>query len=358
VVASLPPGQAGTSLEIDRWAPPLFEVAPDQTGTWLDTVRPARIIPFARIAQDRWLATVAERGALAPATAPAWEPLPRRAARMVRVLAVSDQVPPQGTLRTGPPVRTESSGFGWRTSIVPAPLADVTSVWLRSANSPAGRDHLEAEQAFFQATELRLPGLSPRCLGRSEDGQGYLYAPPLAFRAADSAPLRAWERDDPLAFVQAAVRLWQTLSDEGLALGFYHPSTLGFRVLFGGSAQPRLQAVALAAPLATRLGAAYRRSRETIKLFPQYERIGLRLPPPHHVGDVALPETEAMSLALYAVDRLLPVPVDIPEGAPWDEFVDMLVEETQRRSLLRIAEPWLSVLSGKHGQMNSSGELL
>jgi hypothetical protein len=37
-----------------------------------------------------------------------------------------------------------------------------------------------------------------------------------------------------------------------------------------------------------------------------------------------MPETEARAFALYALDRLLTAPLEIPPGAPWDEFVDVV----------------------------------
>jgi hypothetical protein len=327
VIAALPPGSTGTALPPERWAAALFDLPEDPSAEWMATTRPAKIVPFARIAADRWLATVEARGRLDAAGAAAWQEAPRGRGGWLRLLPSVDVVPAEGFLPAGPPQGTASGAFGWRTDTVPVPVADVPTAWLRTAVSPAGGEHLEREQAFFQAAGLCLPGRAPRCLGRPADGRdGYLYAPPLAFRGADSAPLRAWERDDPLVFVTAAAKLWLAFRERGLALGFYHPETLGFRALFGrrDAAEPPLEAVALAAPLGTRLGATYRRSRETLGVFPAYERLGPRLPPAQLEGEVAMPETEARAFALYALDRLLTAPLEIPPGAPWDEFVDVV----------------------------------
>ncbi|MFL5386451.1 MAG: hypothetical protein ACJ8GN_28360 [Longimicrobiaceae bacterium] len=345
VVAALPPGTDGTPLPVERWAEPLFDLPDDPAAEWLVTSRPAEILPFARIGTDRWLATVEERGALAPAGEPAWGAAPRRREPVVRVLPGAELTPGEGVLPAGPPTRTETGMFGWRTDAVPVPLADVPAAWLRSAESPAGRDHVEAEQRFFLSAGLRVSGCTPRCLGRAREG-GYLYAPPLAFRTEESPPLRAWERDDPLAFVTAAARLWLRLREAGLALGFYHPATLGFRVLFGrrDAGGAPVEAVAVAAPLGTRLGANYRRSKESLRLFPAYERLGARLPPAQLEGEVAMPETEAAALALYALDRLLTVPLDLPAGAPWDEFVDMVAAARSRASAPYTIERLTSVI--------------
>jgi hypothetical protein len=335
VVAALPPGADGTQVPVERWAGPLFDLPDDPAAEWLMTSHPAEIVPFARIGTDRWLATVRERGTLASAGVAAWAAAPRQRRPLVRILPAADLAPGEDMLPAGPPTRSETDRFGWRTDTVPVPLADVPAAWLRSATNPAGRDHVEAEQQFFQAAGLRVPGRTPRCLGRvAGDSDGYLYAPPLAFRTEESPALRAWERDDPLAFVSAAARLWLALREAGLALGFYHPSTLGFRVLFGrrDPTEPPLEAVALAAPLGTRLGANYRRSTESLGLFPGYERLGVRLSPAQLEGDVAMPETEALAVALYALDRLALVPFVIPAATAWVEFIAMLGTEPTRYS--------------------------
>jgi hypothetical protein len=327
VVAALPPGSAGTQVPLERWATPLFDLPDDPRAEWLATSRAAEILPFARIGSDRWLATVEARGALSSTGTAAWEEEPRRRNAAVRVLPRADLTPGEGILPVGPAKELESDVFGWRTASVRIPLLDLPEAWLRSASNPAGRDHLLAEQQFFQTAGLRVPNRSPRCLGavRDENG-GYLYARPLAFRIDESPALAAWERSDPLAFVSATARLWLALRDAGLALGFYHPRTLGFRVLFGGhdAGEPALEAVALAAPLGTRLGASYRRSKESLGLFPPYERLGVRLPPAQLEGEVALPETEAAALALYGLDRLLKVPIEIPPTTSWNGLSEEL----------------------------------
>jgi hypothetical protein len=293
------------------------------------------VVPFARIAPDRWVARVQQRGRLAAVDEP---PGGRRGrARAVRVLATADAVPAGSALASGPVERTENGPFGLRTRTVRLPLADVPLGWLRTSTHAAGREHLEAEQALFQAAERRVPGSTPRCLGHDSHGGGYLYAPPLALSAEVSAPLRAWAADEPLAFAAAAARLWRTLRDAGLALGFYHTSALAFRVRMGPASAPAraLHAVATAAPLGTSLGAPYRRSREALSLFPPFERLGgTRLPPAQMEGGTALPATEAAAAALYVLNLLAMHPLPLPSGAPWDEFADMLMEAPRNAFLL------------------------
>ena len=197
---------------------------------------------------------------------------------------------------------------------------------LRTADMPAGRDHAEAEQRFFQAAARLVPGCTPRCLGWAESPAGYVYAPPLALTPESSLALGSWRRSDPLAFATAVARLWGRFTEAGLALGFYHASTLAFRVrLASGGAPGALKAVAVAAPLGTRLDETYRRSVGELTLFPPFERLGgVRLPPAQAEGGVALPETEAAAAALYQLDLLATRPLPIPAGVPWDEVVDML----------------------------------
>jgi hypothetical protein len=241
-------------------------------------------------------------------------------------------VPSRGALAAGPAEEATKGPFGWRTAIVPLPLADLPRGWLRTSQLPAGADHARAEQIFFQVAGRRVPGCTLRCLGHDPATKGYLYAPPLSLAIHESPQLRAWADDAPLAFAAAAARLWRSLNGAGLALGFYHPSTLAFRVRFGASASPQqaLHAVATAAPLGTALGRAYRRSRETIPLFPAYEKLGgTRLPPAQVEGEVALPASEAASLAVYILDLFAGRPLRLPPEAPWDELVDMLKEDVR-----------------------------
>jgi len=238
-------------------------------------------------------------------------------------------VPSRGALTAGPAEEVAKGPFGWRTAIVPLPLADVRRGWMRTAELPAGADHARAEQVFFQVAGRRVPGCTLRCLGHDPRTRGYLYAPPLGLRIDESPQLRAWAEDAPLAFASAAARLWRALGGAGLALGFYHPSTLAFRVRFGAADEARaLHAVATAAPLGTALGRAYRRSRETVQHFPAYPKLGgARLPPAQVQGDVALPASEAASLAVYVLDLFAARPLRLPPEAPWNELVDMLQDD-------------------------------
>ncbi|HEX2208802.1 MAG TPA: hypothetical protein VHG93_14075, partial [Longimicrobium sp.] len=324
-VASLPPGSPATPLPPEVWAEPLFDWSGAEPGDWLRTETPARVVPFARIATDRWLARVDRRGRLAPADQPRWSTTRPRRGHAVRILPPAEEAGAEAVIAVGPQQSREAGPFGWTTLRVPLALADVAQGVLRTADTPAGRDHVEAEQRFFQSAARLVPGCTPRCLGRAEAPEGYVYAPPLALTPESSLALRSWREKDPLAFAAAAARLWRRLTDGGLALGFYHASTLAFRVrLASGAAQGTLEAVAVAAPLGTRLGAAYRRSSETLALFPPYARLGLRLPPAQMQGGLALPETEAAAAALYQLDLLATRAVAIPAGAPWDEVVDML----------------------------------
>ncbi len=209
-------------------------------------------------------------------------------------------------IAVGPVLKREEGFFGWRTLTVQLPLADVPQGWLRTADTPAGRDHVEAEQAFFQAAGRLIPGSTPRCLGRCEKPHGYVYAPPLALSPESSLALGSWREEDPVAFVAAAARLWRRFTDAGLALGFYHDATLAFRV-HPGKADSRgvLEAVAVAAPLGTRLGAAYRRSMEVPELFPRSGGAGdAQMPSAQLAGETALPVTEARA-ALHYVATLL-----------------------------------------------------
>jgi hypothetical protein len=330
-VAAHPPGATETTLPLDAWAPPLFELPPEAPAGWLATRAAAVVVPFARIAPDRWLARVEKRGRLEAMD----DPPPTQAKRgrdpAVRVLSAAMQVPARGELAAGPAEGVTKGPFGWRTAVVPLPLADVRRGWMRTAELPAGADHARAEQVFFQVAGRRVPGCTVRCLGHDPRTRGYLYAPPLALPVHESPQLRAWAESDPLAFAAAAARLWRALGGVGLALGFYHASTLAFRARFGAASEAQaLHAVATAAPLGTALGRAYRRSRETVPLFPAYEKLGgARLPPAQVQGEVALPASEAASVALYVLDLLAARPLRLPPEAPWNEFVAMLEDDVR-----------------------------
>lgn len=328
-VAALPPESPGTPLPPEAWAAPLFDLPDGADGQWLATRTPASVTPFARIGPDRWLAEVRKRGTLQPAEGPRGSASRPRVGAAVRILSPSAETRAEEAIAVGPALHREAGPFGWTTLRVPLALADVPEGWLRTADTPAGRDHVEAEQRFFQAAGRLVPGRTPRCLGRSADPSGFVYAPPLALTPESSLALRSWREKDPTAFAAAAARLWTRLTEAGLALGFYHASTLAFRVqLAGGGSPGTLEAVAVAAPLGTRLGAAYRRSRESVDLFPHFERLGgIRLPPAQANGDVAMPQTEAAAAALYQLDLLATRPIHLPAGAPWDEILDMLAAQ-------------------------------
>jgi hypothetical protein len=325
-VASLPPGSEATPLTPDVWAEPLFEVADAEAGAWLRTEKPARVVPFARIGTDRWLARVEWRGRLSPVNQPRWSSARPRRGHAVRFLPPAEEAGAEQVISVGPQAARDAGPFGWTTLQVPLAFADVPYGILRTADNAAGRDHVEAEQRFFQAATRSVPACTPRCLGRAERPHGYVYAPPLALTPESSLALRSWLQRDPQAFAAAVARLWKRLADAGLALGFYHASTLAFRVRVGTPGAPgALEAVAVAAPLGTRLGAAYRQSARVLNLFPAFERLGgASLPPAQVKGNVALPETEAAAAALYQLDLLATRPVPIPDGTPWDEVVDIL----------------------------------
>lgn len=316
-VAAVPPGADAVTVDPEAWAGPLFDLPADPGGHWLETRAPAVVVPFARIATDRWLAEVVARGTLQVGATPAWEHLPRRSRAAVRILPSAGAVACDAVLTTGKPVRADKA-FGWETRVVPLPLRDLTHGWLRTASTKAGERTVENEQTFFRALETRTTGRSPRCLGRPARGPGYLYAPPAALPLASSAPLRAWRDQDPRALVVAAARLWRELTALGLGLGMYHPATIGYRVAGGPSA---LHAMALAAPLGTVLGDPYPAAPAGI---PPLDRLGR--PPPHPAqaaGTAASQETEAALLAVYALDLLAERPL---ESVPphWDDFLAWL----------------------------------
>jgi hypothetical protein len=320
-VAAVPPGADAVTLDPGAWAGPLFDLPAGPGGRWLETAAPAVVLPFARIAADRWLAEVVERGALRAGATPVWEPLRLRSRGSVRVLAPAGAVPSDAVLATGAPVRSEQA-FGWETRVVPLPLRDLAHGWLRTASTEAGERAVRREHAFFRALETRTTGRSPRCLGRPAEGPGYLYAPPAALPLASSAPLRAWRDVDPRALVAAAARLWRELSAIGLGLGMYHPAAIGYRVAGGPPGSPgALHAAALAAPLGTPLGRPYGATPAGI---PPLDRLGPLPPhPAQAAGTPASREVEAALFAVYALDLLAE---DRLEGGPpqWDDFVAWL----------------------------------
>jgi hypothetical protein len=194
---------------------------------------------------------------------------------------------------------------------------------LRRSSTIAGTDHVEAEQAFFQELNRLDSSAAPLSLGFSGRPKSYLYATPLALLAPTSPALKAWVRTDPTVLARAAAGLWRKLTGVGLALGIYHPLTLGFTVRAGSEAA--LNAVVIAAPLATRLGRPYRRSAETYSLFPPFEKTGLRLLPRQVRGDLALPETEAAAVVLYIVDLLAIRPLKLDLRLGWRETVAAMI---------------------------------
>lgn len=315
-VAAIPPGADAVTVDPEAWAGPLFDLPADPGGHWLETATHAVVLPFARIAADRWLAEVVTRGTLRAGATPAWQPQPRRKRASLRILAPAGAVASDAVLAAGKPVRTDKA-FGWETRVVPLPLQDLTHGWLRTATTEAGERAVRHEHAFFRALETRTTGRSPRCLGRPAQGPGYLYAPPTALPLASSAPLRAWRDHDSRGLVVAAARLWRDLSEFDLGLGMYHPATLGYRVAEPGA----LHAVALAAPLGTLLGRPYRVAPPGI---PPLDRLGRVPPHPAHAMETpASRETEAALFAVYALDLLAEGPL---EGAPrdWNDFVAWL----------------------------------
>lgn len=315
-VAAVPPGADAVTTDAAAWAGPLFDLPADPGGHWLETAAPAVVVPFARISADRWLAEVVARGTLRVGATPAWERLPRRSRSSVRVLPPAGAVGSDSVLAAGKPLRTEHA-FGWETRVVPLPLRDLTHGWLRTASTAAGKRAVQHEHAFFRALETRTTARSPRCLGRPARGHGYLYAPPVALPLASSPPLHAWRDQDPGALVAAAARLWNELSAAGLALGMYHPATIGYRVGSPGA----LHAVALAAPLGTPLGTPYRAAPPGIHPL---DRLGHLPPHPGHAtGAPATPETEAALFVIYALDLLADHPL---QHAPrrWTDFVAWL----------------------------------
>ena len=321
-VAAVPPGADAVTVDPEAWAGPLFDLPADPGGHWLETRAPAVVVPFARIAADRWLAEVVARGTLRVGATPAWEQLPRRSRAAVRILPSAGAVACDAVLTTGKPVRTDRA-FGWETRVVPLPLRDLTHGWLRTASTQAGERTVQHEQTFFRALETRTTGRSPRCLGRPARGPGYLYAPPSALPLASSAPLRVWRDQDPRALLAAAARLWRELSALGLGLGMYHPATIGYRAAGGPGA---LHAVALAAPLGTKLGEPYPAPPAGI---PPLDRLGP--PPPHPAqapGTPANRETEAALFALYALDLLAEhAVVNMPQQ--WDDYIAWLSDPQQ-----------------------------
>jgi hypothetical protein len=315
-IAAIPPGADAVTLDPEAWAAPLFDLPADAGGHWLETATHAVVVPFARISADRWLAEVVTRGSLRVAATPGWERLPRRKRASLRILAPAGAVASDAVHATGKPIRTDKA-FGWQTRVVPLPLQDLTHGWLRTATTEAGERAMRHEHAFFRALETRTTGRSPRCLGRPAQGPGYLYAPPTALPLASSAPLRAWRDKDPRTLVAAAARLWRELSAFDLALGLYHPATIGYRV----AAPVALHAMALAAPLGTLLGSPYRTAPPGI---PPFERLGRVPPHPVHVTETpATRDTEAALFAVYALDLLADGP---QKGAPrdWNDFVAWL----------------------------------
>lgn len=319
-VAAVPPGADSVTVDPGAWAGPLFDLPADPGGHWLETGTPAVVLPFARIAVDRWLAEVVVRGTLRVSATPAWEHLPRRSRASVRILAPAGAVACDAALATGEPVRTEQA-FGWETRVVPLPLRDLTHGWLRTASTGAGARAVRHEHAFFRALETRTTGRSPRCLGRSARGTGFLYAPPAALPLAASAALRAWREQHPRALVAAAARLWRDLSAMQLGLGLYHPATIGYRVAGPLGSSGALHAVALAAPLGTRLREPYRAAPPGI---PPLDRLGCVPPyPPQAAAAPASRETEAALFAVYALDLLAERPLEsVPRQ--WDELVSLL----------------------------------
>jgi hypothetical protein len=317
--AVLAPGAVSTPLRSDVWAPLFFDLPAGAEGEWLSTVAPATVLPFARIADDRWLGHVIGRGKLRSAGHSRWSGERPRRGKVIRTLLAASEASAEAVIAVGPVLKRQEGPFGWRTLTVQLPLADVPQGWLRTADSVAGRDHVEAEQAFFQAAGRLIPGSTPRCLGRSESPHGYVYAPPLALSPESSLTLRNWREEDPVAIVAAAARLWRRFTDAGLALGFYHAATLAFRMHSGESGSGGvLEAVAIAAPLGTRLGRMYRRSIGTKDMFPIYHRLGsLPFQPAIVSGSLALPDTEAAALSLYGLDTLACRPVVIESDCDW-----------------------------------------
>jgi hypothetical protein len=324
-----PEGEADTLALARLDVQPLFDGFSPLPG-WYITERNARLQVIAQ-AGDRWIARVVRQGALRRSRTPGWVPEPPARARL-RVLGSLAEPAGAEPIHVGRRDRERRVFCGVETTRVDLPFADCAVAWLRSPGRTAWSGAaVAAEEQVFRAISRRVPFTVPRAVGPGRcpetDVEGVLYVPPFGARLDESPPMEAWLRASyGRALLGAAARLWTRVNKAGYALGVYHLDAMVFRTGWsppGGF--PTAHAVATDAPYACMLGQYYRRPPADPLYLPRYAGLGGHvLPPAVAEGEVALPECEAQSFALFALDVLASRPLPLSPVTPAVELAAML----------------------------------
>jgi hypothetical protein len=290
---------------------PLFDGTDPDHPAWYTTQRRASLEVLGRY-QDGWFARLHSRGAVRRMTESAWQE-GERTLTAVRVFESGsadrgDRVLPVGANRSEP-----HRFLGLETHEVNTPRIGCRIGWLRlpQRDRPSLNAALEREHALFRELRRRSPDLAVRSIGRAQldsgGSIGLLYAPPLAVRSTDSPLITEWLRESPRALLGALLRTVLAVHESGYALGVHHLNLYAFGLeltSFATPLQPR--ATLVAAPFAVRLGHAFSPpSTEASQSPPEYPRLGFRgFPPAVQQGEIALPETDMVGMALMLLDVL------------------------------------------------------
>jgi hypothetical protein len=311
---------AETELSRALAVDPLFDgIAPDAAG-WYVTGTEARVRVFAGEGGD-WFGRVERKGAAKLLATPGWQPAVDEPGAL-RVVAGSRPGPEP--LAVGGDAREPVTFLGTVSREVRTPFAEHPWGWLKTPVSPGG---LDAERDLFHALAPVRPGMALRLLGtartRPQDGEGFLYARPFAFRLGDSPPLRSWmDGAARYAFVRAVARAAAGVHEAGFALGVYHPDAFAFGVEWDTEERGfRPSAVVVEAPCARRFGERFSPPADALATSLEFPRLRFRgVAPVIRVGDTATPETDAMSFGLMVLELLATRPLPVQGWLPWDRI--------------------------------------
>jgi hypothetical protein len=308
---------------------PLFDGAEGGDAAWYATESRASLTVLAAYGTG-WFGVLRSRGAVRRMATPSY----RESGRNTPALRVFD-VPGSGARRTllkvGPTGIEPGRFLGIESHEVATAILDHRIAWLRVADQESSRGALAREHALIRAVRRRAPHLVATPLGRAElapEGPaGFLYAPPLALNPSDSPLVRDWLRGSPRAAMAAILRTMLRVHEAGYAMGVYHLDLFAFGMELGAGSQTHLQprADVIAAPCAARLGQAFEPPGRHLQLRPPvFARLGFAgLPPPVQGGEVALPDSDAVALALMFLDFALvrPIRTRPGESTTWNDLL-------------------------------------
>lgn len=304
---SSPIEDALAAIDLD----PLFD-GRGKDPAWYQTARRA-VLQIVADNGDQLFARVVRKGTLQRLTASA-SSADVPAAGALRVLERSQMTDPTRSLAIVALAELPRSFAGVSTQAASAPLEGLDRVLLRTY--PRGSSEAPREQDLFRRLRQRGARHALRyiCNGHDDSVQGAVYAPPMAFDAAESVAVRRWMDARPMLFIKAAARVAIAAHEAGYAIGIYHPDAFAFGIFRDpttGCLEPwaTLLYGGAAAPLNSQFPAVLGGPLASIR-YPRIRFRGVALP--FAKSELATPESDAAAFGLFILELLAIKPLNVP----------------------------------------------